>query len=65
MQKPPRKITSYNALEKLGRVRLSENFFMREMLYSSIGDYYGLSNWNLSTLDLAASQYALLIVVLQ
>ena len=45
MQKPPKKITSYNALEKLGRVRLSENFFMREMLYSSIGDYYGLPNY--------------------
>lgn len=45
MQKPPKKITSYAALEKLGRVRLSENFYMREMLYSSIGDYHGLPNY--------------------
>ena len=45
MNKPPKKITSYNTLEKLGRVRLSDNFFMREMLYSSIGDYYGLPNY--------------------
>ena len=41
----PRKVTSYNALEKLGRVRLSDHFFMRDFLYSSIGDYYGLSNY--------------------
>ena len=41
----PRNISSYNALEKLGRVRLSENFFMREFLYSSIGDWYGLPNY--------------------
>lgn len=45
MIKPPRKITSYDTLEKLGRVRLSEHFFMREMLYSSIGDFYGLPNY--------------------
>ncbi len=44
-QKIPRKITSYNTLEALGRVRLSENFFMREFLYSSIGDWYGLPNY--------------------
>jgi len=42
---PPRTISSYNALEKLGRVRLSENFFMREFIYSSIGDWYGLPNY--------------------
>ena len=41
MHKPPKKITSYDTLEKLGRVRLSENFYMREMLYSSIGDFHG------------------------
>ena len=40
----PRTISSYNALEKLGR-RLSENFFMREFIYSSIGDWYGLPNY--------------------
>ena len=45
MQNTPKKISSYNALEKLGRVRLSDNFFMREMLYSSIGDYFGLPNY--------------------
>ena len=41
----PRKITSYDTLEKLGRVRLSEHFFMRDFLYSSIGDFYGLPNY--------------------
>ena len=41
----PRKITSYDTLEKLGRVRLSDHFFMRDFLYSSIGDYYGLANY--------------------
>ena len=45
MIKTPRKITSYDMLERLGRVRLSENFFMREFLYSSIGDWYGLPNY--------------------
>ena len=40
MSSIPRKITSYDMLEKLGRVRLSEHFFMREMLYSSISDYH-------------------------
>lgn len=43
--KPPRKITSYEMLEKLGRVRLSEHFYMREFLYSSIGDYFKISNY--------------------
>lgn len=41
----PRSISNYAALEKLGRVRLSEHFFMREMLYSSIGDYFGIPNY--------------------
>ena len=45
MQGVPRRITSYDTLEKLGRVRLSDNFFMREFLYSSIGDWYGLPNY--------------------
>ena len=45
MNSVPRKITSYDTLEKLGRVRLSEHFFMREFLYSSIGDFYGLPNY--------------------
>lgn len=31
-------------LTRLGRVRLSENFFMREMLYSEVANAYGVSN---------------------
>jgi hypothetical protein len=31
-------------LTALGRVRLSEHFFMREMLYSEIGNAYGVPN---------------------
>lgn len=45
MHIPPKSIGSYDSLEKLGRVRLSEHFFMREMLYSSIGDFFGLPNY--------------------
>ena len=41
----PKNISSYEALEKLGRVRLSENFYMREFLYSSIGDYFKIPNY--------------------
>ena len=40
MHKP----TSMNALEELGRVRLSEHFFMREMLYSEISNFHGMPN---------------------
>ncbi len=32
------------ALEDLGRVRLSPNFFMRDFLYSEIGNFYGIPN---------------------
>jgi hypothetical protein len=32
------------ALEKLGRVRLSKSFFMREFLYSEIANLHGMSN---------------------
>ena len=39
-----RKPTSVRTLETLGRVRLSEHFFMREMLYSEIANYYGIPN---------------------
>jgi hypothetical protein len=35
---------SMRALEELGRVRLSENFFMRDFLYSEISAFYGISN---------------------
>ena len=39
--KPPSTVAS---LESLGRVRLSENFFMRDFLYSEIANHYGLRN---------------------
>lgn len=32
------------ALEELGRVRLSDSFFMRDMLYSEISNHYGIPN---------------------
>jgi hypothetical protein len=35
---------SVNALEELGRVRLSKSFFMRDFLYSEIANYYGKPN---------------------
>lgn len=37
-------ITSYEKLEDLGRVRLSESFFMRDFLYSEIAAWHGLRN---------------------
>lgn len=37
-------IDSVAALTELGRVRLSEHFFMREMLYSEVGNFHGISN---------------------
>jgi len=39
-----RKPTSVEMLDKLGRVRLSEHFFMRDMLYSEIAQFHGLMN---------------------
>ncbi|MEP7239605.1 MAG: hypothetical protein ABI697_01855 [Devosia sp.] len=35
---------SMRALEELGRVRLSQNFFMRDFLHSEIASFYGLQN---------------------
>lgn len=35
---------SYAALEKLGRVRLSPNFFFREFLYSEIANFHAIPN---------------------
>jgi len=35
---------SMKALEDLGRVRLSPNFFMRDFLYSEIAAFYGIAN---------------------
>lgn len=32
------------ALEKLGRVQLSPSFFMRDMLYSGISNFYKIPN---------------------
>lgn len=40
MKKP----TSVNALEDLGRVRLSQHFFMRDFLYSEISQIEGIPN---------------------
>lgn len=37
-------ITSYDALEKFGRVRLSKHFFMRDFLYSEISNFYKIQN---------------------
>jgi len=39
-----KRISSYRALERLGRVQLSKSFFMRDMLYSEISNYYGIPN---------------------
>ena len=39
-----RKPGSVKALEELGRVRLSENFFMRDFLYSEVANLYGIPN---------------------
>jgi hypothetical protein len=39
-----RKPGSVRGLEDLGRVRLSESFFMRDFLYSEIANLYGLPN---------------------
>jgi hypothetical protein len=35
---------SVEGLEALGRIRLSENFFMRDFLYSEIANHYGMTN---------------------
>ena len=35
---------SVSALTELGRVRLSEHFFMREMLYSEVANHHGIPN---------------------
>lgn len=39
-----RKPQSMRALEELGRVRLSPNFFMRDFLHSEIASFYGIQN---------------------
>lgn len=40
-----RAITSFAMLEKLGRVRLSRHFFVRDFLYSEIGNFHGMPNF--------------------
>ena len=35
---------SVKSLEDLGRIQLSKSFFMRDMLYSEISNYYGIPN---------------------
>jgi hypothetical protein len=39
-----RAITSLSGLERLGRVRLSRHFFVRDFLYSEIGSFHGIPN---------------------
>lgn len=39
-----RKPVSVSSLTKLGRVRLSDSFFMRDMLYSEVANLHALSN---------------------
>lgn len=39
-----RKPKSVDTLDKLGRVRLSRSFFMRDMLHSEIAQFHGLMN---------------------
>lgn len=39
-----RKPQSMRALEDLGRIRLSENFFMRDFLHSEIANFYRIQN---------------------
>ena len=39
-----RKPQSINALEELGRIRLSKSFFMRDFLYSEISNFYKIPN---------------------
>lgn len=39
-----RKARTVKALEELGRVRLSQSFFMRDFLYSEIANFYGVPN---------------------
>ncbi len=41
MKRSPR---TYTALEDFGRVRLSPHFYMRDFLYSEIGNFYGRPN---------------------
>ena len=39
-----RAVSSFAMLEKLGRIRLSQHFFLRDFLYSEIGNFHGIPN---------------------
>lgn len=39
-----KKINSINSLDEFGRTQLSNNYFMRDFLYSEISNYYGIPN---------------------
>ena len=39
-----KKVESYAALEKFGRIRLSRHFFMRDFLYSEISNFHRIRN---------------------
>lgn len=39
---PSQSIQDIAALTELGRQQLSDHFFMREMLYSEVGNLYGV-----------------------
>ncbi|MBV7410306.1 hypothetical protein [Maritimibacter sp. DP1N21-5] len=39
-----RRLKSVTALDDLGRVRLSQNFWMREFLYSEVANFHGIPN---------------------
>lgn len=38
-------ISSFETLEEFGRVRLSDNFFMRDFLYSEISNFHAIPNF--------------------
>ncbi|HRM74559.1 MAG TPA: hypothetical protein PLI13_07625 [Paracoccus sp. (in: a-proteobacteria)] len=38
-------MNTIGALDRLGRVRLSQNFWMREFLYSEVANLHGLTNF--------------------
>jgi hypothetical protein len=42
--KPDSPFSDVATLTEFGRQRLSDNFFMREMLYSEVGNFYGVPN---------------------
>jgi hypothetical protein len=57
--KIPKEIKSFWDLEELGRVRLSENYFARDFLYSEISNFDGISNYpeNIELFIIAGSKF--------